>query len=154
MDSTIIGVMVAIYAIYSRIVGKPADSYETLLANGDRYRDAQQYEKAVDAYDLAIEKDPTQISGWWQRGNILISMGQNKDALLAYDRAVELANGDASKLNSLYFNRGLALFYLKEYEQALQEFMSISELDEDPKHLYWIALTFKEMGNWENPLNI
>jgi tetratricopeptide (TPR) repeat protein len=147
-----IGGMVAVYAIYSRIVGKPADTYETLLANGDRLRDAQQYEKALDVYDRAIEKDPTQISGWWQRGNTLISIGQNKDALLAYDRAVELANGDASKLNLLHFNRGLALFYLKEYQQALQSFISISEVDEDPKHLYWIASTFKQMENWEKSL--
>jgi tetratricopeptide (TPR) repeat protein/Zn-dependent protease len=143
----IIGIMVAIYAIYVRVVGKPVDSYEILIANGDRHKDAQQYEKALNAYDRAIEKDPTQISAWWQRGSILISMGQNKDALLAYDRAVELSQGDASQLNALHFNRGLAQFYLKEYEQALQEFMSISEIDEDPKHLYWIALTFKAMDN-------
>jgi tetratricopeptide (TPR) repeat protein len=147
-----IGVLVFVYAIYSRIVGKPAESYETLIANGDRYRDAQQYEKALDAYDHAIAKDSTQISGWWQRGNILISMGQNKDALLAFDQAVKLAQGDQTKLNSLYFNRGLAFFYLKAYEKALQEFMSISEVDEDPKHLYWIASTFKQMEKWEKSL--
>jgi tetratricopeptide (TPR) repeat protein/Zn-dependent protease len=147
-----IGVLVAVYAIYSRIAGKPAESYETLIANGDRYRDSQQYEKALDAYDRAIAKDPTQISGWWQRGSLLMSIGQNKDALLAYDRAVELAKGDNSKLNPLHFNRGLAQFYLKAYDKALQEFMSITEADEDPKHLYWIASTFKQMENWQKSL--
>ncbi len=148
----IIGVLVAIYAVYSRIVGKPIDSYETLITKGDRYLNGQQYEKALDAYDRAIEIDPAQISGWWQRGSLLISMGQNKDALLAYDRALELAQGNASQLNPLHFNRGLARFYLKEYEQALQEFMAISELDQDPKYLYWIALTFKAMENWGQSL--
>jgi tetratricopeptide (TPR) repeat protein len=147
-----IGVLVAVYAIYSRIVGKPAESYETLIANGDRYRDSQQYEKAIDAYDRAIAKDSTQISGWWQRGSLLMSIGQNKDALLAYDRAGELAKGDISKLNPLHFNRGLAQFYLREYDKALQEFMSITEADEDPKHLYWIASTFKQMENWQKSL--
>lgn len=63
------------------------------VEHGD-LRDSQgQYEKALAAYDKALEIDPDDADAWFNKGETLMKMGNIPEAAKCFDRATDLYLG-------------------------------------------------------------
>lgn len=78
----------------------------------------------VGCFDKIIEKTPGMIYGWYNKGNVLYSLGDYSAAEECYDRVLEL-NGD---LGQGYYNRGLARMQQGKRNEAFADFSKAGEL--------------------------
>jgi tetratricopeptide (TPR) repeat protein len=88
---------------------------EQLLAEGNAFYDANQYETALAAYEQAIQVDPNYAPAYVGKGVALRNLKRYEETLQAYDQAIQLDPYDPSA----YTNKGNALNDLQRYEEAL-----------------------------------
>jgi|APCry1669189070_1035195.scaffolds.fasta_scaffold690845_1 tetratricopeptide (TPR) repeat protein len=55
---------------------------------GNIYRFKEEYEKAMDCYNKALELKPTFTYAWNGKGNAFIDMDKFREALDCYDKAL------------------------------------------------------------------
>jgi tetratricopeptide (TPR) repeat protein len=60
---------------------------------GRTHHQAQQYQKAIDAYSRTIALDPSYTWAYYNRGNAYSDLKQYKEAIADYDRALQLDPG-------------------------------------------------------------
>ncbi len=107
------------------------------------------YEKALQAYDLAIELDPLFSAPWNGKGIVYDKLGTYENALQACNKAIELDPTSSSHWNV----KGHVYDKLGKYENALQAFEKAIELDPTCS-LNWHekGYTYEMLGNYENAL--
>ena len=126
--------------------------------HGDNYADMSDSEK-LELLDLRIERHPKDANAYFERSNVLFSLGRTKEALSDIKRAVELdpnkaeyrlqqadlhfANGnvedsykalaEAEKLapesNEVQLKMGEVTFYSHDYDRSLQCLSKVTERD-------------------------
>ncbi len=149
---------------YIKLLQEQPTNGSALIAQGDFFATAQIYQKAVNVYDQALKLTPNTNSNmyqaWLAKGNALLQLGQNQQAVAALDQAIEIrpqsyrvlqAQGLAfqnqnnfqqaiAKYNQaiainpnyapLWRDRGLALNQQQEYSQAIESFTTANNLTE------------------------
>lgn len=80
---------------------------------------------AVQAWEKAVEKDPTMVKAYNYLGRAYYTQGMIEGAIAAYKKAVEL---DPANPQS-YINLGIAYRYYEEYEAAINELNKAIELN-------------------------
>ncbi|NJO96957.1 MAG: tetratricopeptide repeat protein [Pleurocapsa sp. CRU_1_2] len=143
---------------YIKITQERPQDRSAWIAQGDFLAATQMYNKAVAAYDQAIQLMPDNYRGWLGKGEALAQNGQGINALAALDRALQIrpqsyqawqakgmiyqqqnnldqaiANYDqALKINDniplLWRNRGVVLNQQGRYTQAIESLIKASEL--------------------------
>ena len=91
---------------------------EDYLNRGLDYYYKDEYEKAKEAYEKAIELEPDDAVVWFNRGVILDDLGKYEEAIKSYDRAVELKPDYVTALN----NKGVALYRLGKNDEAIKSY--------------------------------
>jgi tetratricopeptide (TPR) repeat protein len=92
------------------------------------YYDQQQWDRALDDLDRAIETEP--LAGFYfLRADIHSKLGRNEQADEDYSKAIELSRDATTQARSLY-NRALIRYYdLGEHEKGLADFDQAIKLD-------------------------
>ena len=67
-------------------------TYEGYLALGDRLRERERFEQALDAYEKAVELQPDSAEALTGRGLVLMDLGNGTEAEAAFQQALR-ANG-------------------------------------------------------------
>lgn len=102
------------------------------LRKGNRAFDENDYDKAKEYYDKAIELNPEFAKAYYNRG---IAYGELKD----YDKAIE-DNSKAIEFDpkdvSAYYNRGNAYYNLKRYYKAIEDYSKAIELNPELAKVY------------------
>ncbi len=76
------------------------------------------YETAIAAFNVAIERNPRLVPAYNFRGNSYRMMNKFDLALADFNKAVQLAPAEAGG----YYHRGLVYLARKEYQQAIEDF--------------------------------
>jgi tetratricopeptide (TPR) repeat protein len=87
-----------------------------LLAEGQALLDAQEAEKALECFDVALGLDPKHAEALVKKGGALEKLGRSDEAIACYDRAIE-ANG---ALTIAHLHKGGLFNRLARYDEALQ----------------------------------
>lgn len=103
----------------------PASFISAYINRGVAYNMLEDYKKAVDNYDLAIELDPDLAVAYHYRGYALHQLGRYNRAFNDYDRALIL---DLDYV-AAYNNRGTAHQDLGQYQKALTNYTEAIRLD-------------------------
>src|SRR5262249_22618864 len=82
------------------------------------YYDKRDYERAINALNLAIKINPNYALAFYNRGMAYRAKGEPDRAIPDYDRAIKLNPNDTDALHS----RGLAYRDIRDYERAIQDF--------------------------------
>ncbi len=67
-------------------------------------------------------------NSWYQQGNEMMMQKKNEDAIIAYDKALEIDPSNTSAWN----NKGIAMLRLKKYQEAIDCYDKALELN--PNH--------------------
>ncbi len=99
---------------------------------GWTYQGLKNYEKALESFDKALEKNPNDLYGWSNKSSVYIEMKDYQKALECGVEQTKLYPYHATGWN----NRGVALEYLKRYEEALECYTKA--VNYDPRHdVFW-----------------
>src|SRR5436305_586515 len=71
-------------------------SKNSLLKEGAAHYRAKQYEKAVEAYEMAIQLDPGDVATYVGKGDSLRHLKRYIEALDAYEKAIDLDDDNVS----------------------------------------------------------
>ncbi len=98
------------------------------MANmGWAYYKKGEFEKAVEAYQSALDLQPTFIVALRGLGKTYMAMGRVKDAIEPLDKAIEVA----PKVADLHFEIGMAYLRLQRTDKALDAFRKAKALAAD-----------------------
>lgn len=88
---------------------------------------ARDVNKALSILDRIVLEVPTFTPAWNQRGSILETVGNHLDAMLNFEKVIQIAPYDATG----YVNRGSSLLSMGRYKAAISDFDAA--LEHDPK---------------------
>jgi tetratricopeptide (TPR) repeat protein len=120
-----------------------------LITAGSNPREANEaynngdYETAARLYREAIDQDPENAKLHFNLGNALMMMGENEQAVVAYQRFMELAESPEEKALSEY-NIGHFEAIAEQWQQAANRFkqaLILNPKDEDARYNYELALS-------------
>jgi tetratricopeptide (TPR) repeat protein len=104
------------------------DKRKDLYKRGTRLISENKYEKAIETFDRAIEKEPGNYRAWLMRGYALYCLGHYNDALLSYNQALEF------KLDSdVWYYKGLVFGEINELDEELSCYNKVLEIQ--PEHI-------------------
>jgi tetratricopeptide (TPR) repeat protein len=95
------------------------------ILKGNEYFYKEEYNKAIQCYDRALEIEPNNADIWNNKGHALDDLGNHEEAIQCYDKALELDSNHAIAWN----NKGFALAKLGKYNEAIQCYDKTLELD-------------------------
>ncbi|MDX2242921.1 MAG: tetratricopeptide repeat protein [Leptolyngbyaceae cyanobacterium bins.302] len=78
--------------------------------------------EAIRKYDAAVLKDPKKYENWYLRGNAWASLGNGKQAIDDYTRAIKLCSKLDITVASIYHSRGNVKAILKQPKEAIQDY--------------------------------
>ena len=118
---------------------EPASAPEAGPLSDDRVAElTKSFQKSLEESSEIVEKNPTSLKGYSQRGDALFFLGRFKDAAKDYDMMIEL---DEKELAS-HWRRGIALFYAGRYKDAAAQFESYHSFDQiDRENGIWRYLS-------------
>ena len=94
-----------------------------------------QYDKAISSVDSAIKIDPNSSEAYNNKGNYLMQLNRNEDAVIDFQKANELNPANAVSFKNL----GSAYANLKQYSKALECYKKSSELDSTIYENYYFS---------------
>ncbi|MFZ3112809.1 MAG: tetratricopeptide repeat protein [Methanothrix sp.] len=113
------------------------------LAELSGHKNESLYEEAIKEFDEAVELDPKNEEAWIWKGSVLDAyLNRSAEALLAYNRAIELegANaGDNQSLSNAWSSKGTALAKLGRYNESFEAFDKAIELNPQIAAYVWLA---------------
>jgi tetratricopeptide (TPR) repeat protein len=87
-----------------------------LLTEGQALLDAQEPEKALECFDVALGLEPKHAEALVKKGGALEKLGRTDEAIACYDRAIEANNA----LTIAHLHKGGLFNRLARYDEALQ----------------------------------
>jgi tetratricopeptide (TPR) repeat protein len=96
--------------------GDREECVANLLVEGQALLDAQEPEKALECFDVALGLDPKHAEALVKKGGALEKLGRTDEAIACYDSAIE-ANGT---LTIAHLHKGGLFNRLARYDEALQ----------------------------------
>lgn len=102
--------------------------YADAYANRGRILiDREDYDQAIGVLDTAIELDPELAVAYGNRGLAYESLGDDKNAIADYTRAVEISDDPQA-----HFNRGMLKYSTGYFDDAYEDFLAVIENAEHP----------------------
>ncbi len=122
------------------------DPYD-LCMRGELYFDEENYEKAIEYFDLSLKILPNQPNVLKYKSLALCELKKYKKAFKTIDKAIELTPHD----DTLWATKGSIFINQKKYKKALKCLDKALEIDGDDIDYYIEKIhVYKEMGDYEN----
>jgi cytochrome c-type biogenesis protein CcmH/NrfG len=99
---------------------------EVWIQLGNEYFDSSQYEKAIQAYQKALELNPADANVWTDLGIMYRRSGNPQKAIESFDKAIAAD----PKHESSRLNKGIVLLHdLKDYDGAIKAWEELLEIN-------------------------
>ena len=113
------------------------------LADLSGHKNESLYEEAIKEFDKALELDPMNEEAWTYKASVLDTrLNKSAEALLAYDKAIELDGENAvdnESLSSAWIGKGTVLSKLGRYNESFGAFDKAIELNLQASAFVWLA---------------
>ena len=120
-----------------------------LIKQGNQFFEKEQYQDALEQYDLSCDLVKSSV-GYLNQSGVLLKSGQFEDALVFAQKAAETK----SNFYEAYLNQGVALEKMKEFSDALKKYEQAAKLNPDEDETWFCAanILFK-MGKYVQAIN-
>ncbi|MEM8713110.1 MAG: tetratricopeptide repeat protein [Planctomycetota bacterium] len=108
----------------ARVTTASAESAEVQIKLGQAHLQAGDNERALRAFDAALESDPESALGHKARAYVLQLMGRLEESVASWGRAIELDSADANSR----VNRALAYIESEELEEAARDLKALEAM--------------------------
>lgn len=126
-----------------------SDSIWDLLALGNAYYYAEQYQDAQNIYDTLLKLNPNDPAALNNRGIICDKQERYEEALANYNQSLELRPDDPDTIT----NRGVTYRHLKRYDKALADYNRSLELrPDDPNTLHNRGIIYSHLKRYDEAL--
>jgi tetratricopeptide (TPR) repeat protein len=133
------------FAAFAAAAKNDPDQFDasSWAARGDQFRQNEQPEFALKAYECAISQDPRNPKGWHGRGIVLKGRGDSEGALAAFERATKV---DETFIDGL-FDAGRLCFERRELDRALGFFQQWQQAkQDDPRPWKYAGWVLENLG--------
>jgi tetratricopeptide (TPR) repeat protein len=120
-------------AVIEALVG--GDSIEELYLQGLLLYESEQWDRALEIFDLAIRLQPNNHKIWYKRSKVLGELGRHEEAVTSYDRTIEIKLDD----DCSWIARGYALSCLGREEEAINSYNRAIQIEPN-ENSYWFLL--------------
>lgn len=111
---------------------------------------AGEYEKAIEAYEQAIQLSPRSVETYYNLGMAYGSLGRYRDAVEVYNRALRIEPEYAPA----HYNLGHAYSNLKQFEKAIRAFQHAIQYDPDNLEAYLaLGKAYSDSGKREKAID-
>ena len=118
---------------------------------GEYHFQSNHFEEAIDAYQKAIEREPTFAEAYYKLGISLGKLGKPKDGILTLEKALSLDPYNASVYNALGAMYGM----LQQYDQAIEQFEKAVDIDPQLSLAYNnMGILFGKLGDHKRALEV
>ncbi len=122
---------------------------EEWLDEGNRLYNMGQFQEALQAFENAIQIDPTFADAYEGKTSALCTLGRYQEALVSVETALKLDPSYAASYN----DKGDILYEFKSYEDALGYYQRALQLEPDNLEAYLgRATTLASLGRYEESL--
>lgn len=123
--------------------------YIVFLEKALLYKMQNEFEKALETLNNAIDLNPLVHGAFCEKGRILVELGRYNEALETFDRAIELDSACPTSLS----DKGHTLYLLGHYEEALRNFNRALKLDKTlPQALFGRGRVLDILSKYEKAL--
>ena len=110
------------------------------------------FENALNSFDMVIEIDDTDADVWNERATVLNMLGKSEEALYSYDKSLELCL-DNDKDSNTWASKGNTLLGLQRYEEAIECYNNALKLNENnPIVLNNKGVAYMELDDFNNAI--
>jgi tetratricopeptide (TPR) repeat protein len=103
--------------------------------------------EAIERLKSVLVKEPKNLDAWSSLANIYRISSSNAEAVLAYDKAIELLPTGGGGNWQLYYNRGISQDHLKAYDKSEADFRLAMKLSGDePSVLNYLGYSLIDRG--------
>ncbi len=106
---------ISVVLFISRVTRKLHERWDE---KGNALSNTGRYEKAIAAYDNALQTKPDHYEIWYKRGKLLSVLNRDEEAIASYDKAIKIKPDD----DEAWYEKGLALTRLQRYEEAIASY--------------------------------
>jgi tetratricopeptide (TPR) repeat protein len=110
----------------SKAIGVNKDDEYAWYFKGECLYRLKKYKDALVCFDKALEIDSKMDFAWMQKGEILKNLKKYYDAIECFDNVIKVRSGEDEYL---LYNKGFCLFKLHLYEETLDCFNKVTELN-------------------------
>lgn len=125
------------YSLWSDAVKKAPQRERAWYWLGSAYNNDKEYDKALEAFDKAIENNPVFSMAYNARGNVKKQLKDRNGALADYNKAITLKPG----YGLAHYNRGVLKAEMRKYEEA------VADYDQAIKYGYINSSIYYNRGN-------
>ena len=103
--------------------------------------------EAIDKLKDLVQREPTDVDAQVTLGGVYRATEQFKDAADSYDKAIGLMKGSEPNLWRVYYDRGISLDRLKQFDKSDADFRKALSLSkEDPQVLNYLGYSMIDRG--------
>ncbi len=119
------------------------------LEEGNRFYYNGEYDRAIAAYNEAIELNPNDYDAYNSRACAYDEQGEYDKAIQNYNRAIELNPNDAD----IYNNRGVAYYNISDIHRAFLDYNQAIKLNpNDPKVYVNRGVAYRKTGDYDKAI--
>lgn len=97
-----------------------------------------------------LEKDWQKIVEQYNNAGLeLYNLGEYEDAIVLYDKAINLESKNIEGIEVCYYNRGRAYFKLESYQKAIGDYTKAIEISPQTKYYSERAIVYEMIGETE-----
>jgi tetratricopeptide (TPR) repeat protein len=127
---------------YEQAIRINENSVTTWHNRGSTLRKLKRYEEALSSYDKALDLNPNFIFAWRKKAEILASdLNCSEQSIYCYEQIISIDCND----HRAWIERGLQLFRLGKFQEALDSLKNIQGRINDPFLKIKIAEAYQEM---------
>jgi Ca-activated chloride channel homolog len=105
-----------------------SQSQADMVATGNELYNKKEFNKAIEAYNNALEKNPTNFDALHNIGNAQYKNNQIPQALTAYSKAIEYAKTPIQK-SAAWYNKGVVLQNNKQLQECIDAYKNALRLN-------------------------
>lgn len=106
------------------------------------------FAEALAAIEVAVAQKPNDVIALAERGVVHVARGNSELAFQDFDAAIRFGARSAAH----YFQRGAALFNLRNWPRAAADFDAVLAMGPSPQAWFYRGLCRRQLGDFENAL--